>query len=281
MDFYNKIGLGTAQFGMDYGISNYLGRTSSEEVSNILKYSKQIGIDTIDTASSYNTSENVLGENDLNGFKIISKFMPISGGITIKQQFDSSITKLKVKNLYAYLAHRPQDLIDNIEQWNELIQLKNEGKVIKIGFSLNTVGELNKLMDLNIIPDLVQVPYNYFDNRFKDSLSNLKKIGCEIHVRSSFLQGLFFVNPNDLPPFFEDVKIPIKNLQNEFGTSLASVLLKYVLKQNFIDKVIIGVENRNQLVNNLTKMDETVSLSENKKNISEQILMPSMWPKTK
>ena len=57
-----KVGLGAVQFGMDYGISNMHGRTAKDELSKILQFAFKNKVDLIDTASSYGSSENVLGE---------------------------------------------------------------------------------------------------------------------------------------------------------------------------------------------------------------------------
>ena len=72
-DLPSKIGLGTAQWGLTYGISNHSGQTKQEEVSLILAYAKAIGIKVIDTARAYGASEQILGKNDLADFKIITK----------------------------------------------------------------------------------------------------------------------------------------------------------------------------------------------------------------
>ena len=57
----SKIALGTVQFGLDYGITNNIGKVSQDEVRAILKYAKENGIDTLDTASGYGNSEEILG----------------------------------------------------------------------------------------------------------------------------------------------------------------------------------------------------------------------------
>jgi aryl-alcohol dehydrogenase-like predicted oxidoreductase len=56
-----NIMLGTAQFGMSYGIANKLGRTKEDKVSKILEYASEQGIDVLDTALSYGNSESVIG----------------------------------------------------------------------------------------------------------------------------------------------------------------------------------------------------------------------------
>lgn len=279
MKINDKIGLGSVQFGMSYGVSNNEGQTSIEEVVNILDFANKVEINIIDTAASYGNAEQVLGFNDLGRFKIISKFMPQEGSNTISFQLIKSLKDLNVNSLYGYLAHRPLSLIDNPNQWDELLTLKQENKIKKIGFSLNEPHELELLLNKGMSPDLIQVPFNYYDNRFREYLIELKAKGCEIHTRSSFLQGLFFADVQKLPSFFNEVKNNIAELQTSFGNNLSGVLLKYVLSLDFIDVVIMGVNNEKQLCNNLKSMKTTQDLPYVNFNFSDSILMPSNWPK--
>ena len=279
MSLTSKIGLGSVQFGIPYGVSNVEGQTTKEEVSKILSLANKKEIKLIDTAAAYGNAEEVLGGFDLSSFEVVSKFMPSTEQETLENQFESSLQKLNLSSLYGYLAHRPLDIIENPNQWETLQKLKKEGKIIKIGFSLNTPSEIENLILKGFVPSLVQVPYNYLDNRFKDVLIDLKRNGCEIHTRSSYLQGLFFMNTLKLNSFFDEAKPIIKSLQDECNESLSGVLLKYVLDLPFIDKVILGIENSNQFQSNLNNIEIASSLEERFFNISESILMPSNWPK--
>lgn len=280
MQLNSKIGIGTVQFGVDYGISNTKGKTSEDQVKKILSFAKQNDIKVIDTASAYGNAESVLGENDLGNFKVISKFMPPSTKAGIAVQLEQSLQKLNLSSLYAYLAHRPTELINHPEQWEELTDLKKKGKIEKIGYSLNHTDELKQLLNVEMIPDLIQVPFNYFDNRFKDSMKELKKNGCEIHTRSTFLQGLFFCHPDTLSDYFNDIKPLLKRLQQQ--SDLAQRLLQYVLEQNFIDVVNIGVNDVEQLKQNVEGLegDKKNTLPKLGTRISEKMIMPSEWPKT-
>ncbi len=273
-----KIGLGTVQFGTTYGINNKYGKTTSNEVDKILNLATSNGINLIDTASAYGDAEEVLGKNNLAHFNIVSKFMPVKRGDSIKMQFNKSIEDLHVASLYGYLAHRPLALIDDLKTWEELQNLKKDGLIKKIGFSLNEPSELEALLEHGLIPDLIQVPYNYFDSRFENQMISFKEKGCEIHTRSTFLQGLFFMNPVNLNPYFEEVKVLIEKLQQN-TKSLANSLLRYVLEKTFIDKVIIGVENSNQFRQNIEMLGDAEKLPMQTHSISENILMPSKWPK--
>jgi aryl-alcohol dehydrogenase-like predicted oxidoreductase len=279
MNLINKIGLGTAQFGMVYGIANESGQTSATEVKNILEYASIHNINFIDTASAYGNAEDILGINDLIGFKVISKYMPPSENGSIEDQFKNSLNKLNLNALYGYLAHRPLDLLNNKKQWGQLMSLKENGKIEKIGYSLNQPDELNQLLNKGMIPDLIQVPFNYFDNRFKNLMMDLKIKGCEIHTRSTFLQGLFFIDADQLHYHFNPVKEVLRELQSKFRDCLSGALLKYVLSLDYVDIVIMGVENKIQLINNLAKFSEIAKLEPMNLNIGKEILMPSMWPK--
>ncbi len=272
-----KLGLGTVQFGLNYGISNTGGQTSQEEVSRILAVALQNNITMLDTASAYGNAETVLGHAGTSGFKVVSKFMTPAEGEGISAQFNTSLNSLGQNTLYGYLAHRPGELANNPFLWNELQSLKNDGFVQKIGFSLNTVEELEALLDKYMEPDLIQVPYNYLDNRFEKLMVELHENGCEIHTRSAFLQGLFFRDTETLPAFFDEVKPVITELQK--NSLLSGSLLKYVLDKPFVDKAIIGVENVEQLEQNLKEIHSAQPLPELGYGFSETILMPMHWPK--
>lgn len=272
-----KLGLGTVQFGLPYGISNNSGQTSAEEVAKILETAKAFQINTLDSASAYGNSEEVLGLNNLSSFKMISKFMPPSKGQGILIQLTQSLENLGLESFYGYLAHRPLDILDDPHQWEDLLKFKSEGKVKNIGFSLNEPGELERLLNKGINPDLVQVPYNYFDRRFEAGIKELKSKGCEVHTRSVFLQGIFFMNPQELNVFFNDIKPLITQLQE--SPLLNGELLRFVLNKPFIDKVIIGVENEKQLIENVENLENASELPELKIKISENIVNPSKWPK--
>ena len=75
--FKSKIAIGTAQFGLNYGIANYSGKISQTQMRRILKLAIKNGINTIETAQSYGSSEKKLGKININKFKIITK-LPIN-----------------------------------------------------------------------------------------------------------------------------------------------------------------------------------------------------------
>ena len=75
-----RICLGTAQFGMNYGIANQNGIMSQNQVNEIIHFSVSNGIMTFDTAQSYGDAEfklgNYLKKGELEEIKIITKLDP-------------------------------------------------------------------------------------------------------------------------------------------------------------------------------------------------------------
>ena len=56
-----KLAIGTAQFGLNYGISNTQGQVDKAQVADILSLGASLGIDTLDCAGAYGNSEQILG----------------------------------------------------------------------------------------------------------------------------------------------------------------------------------------------------------------------------
>jgi predicted aldo/keto reductase-like oxidoreductase len=75
-----KIALGTAQFGLDYGIANTQGRVSEAEGRAIVELARARGVDTIDTAMLYGDSEAALGRIGVAGWQVVSKLPAVPAG---------------------------------------------------------------------------------------------------------------------------------------------------------------------------------------------------------
>ncbi|WP_215224735.1 aldo/keto reductase [Echinicola shivajiensis] len=275
----HKLAIGTVQFGLDYGISNKRGRTSLNEVREILSYCDEIGINTLDTASAYGDAESILGKIGIGKFKLISKFLFNNSSEEFKNQLKTTLFKLKASHLYGYLFHRPLSALENNWEWDELQASKDAGLIEKIGFSFNEPLELEKIMDKGFLPDLIQVPYSYLDRRFEKYMIALKEKEVEVHTRSCFLQGLFFMDPDFLPTFFN----PLYKFLSEFKDSAYNhgSLLKFVVESPYVDKVVLGIENKRQLQENIESMLKAKVPDLLVPNLTNDILMPSRWPNTK
>ena len=255
----SKIVLGTVQFGLQYGV-NSAGRPSQEAVKCILNEASKGGITTLDTSSAYGNSEEVLGEIIAvpEQFKIVSKYP--KGETPVGEMFNSSLKRLKVDKLYGYLLHHFEVYKNDPKVWDDFIALKESGKAQKIGFSLYTPEELEFILKNGSPFDLIQVPFNIFDKKFLTYMKELHENGVEIHVRSTFLQGLFFKDRNALPEKLQPMKkylLQLDEFSNKSGLSISEIALNYNLQNPYIDGVLIGVDNVEQLQMNLNSVKDT------------------------
>ena len=275
-----KLALGAVQFGLNYGISNEEGITSEKEVSAILDFASENGVDLIDTAQAYGISEEVLGRTHKNRFRIVTKINPQGNGESAEQLLAKSLIRLNVTELYGVLFHNAQSAHDNPQLLSDLIELKKRGIVKKIGYSVYTPQELTSLLNKYGLPDLIQIPYSHLDRRFEKIGIELAENGVEIHSRSTFLQGLFFMNKDGLSEHFEPVKAYLESLSKYFNDpqSKAGFLLNHAIKQSFIEKVVIGVNTTTQLAMNLDSIDQTTNWPEIEAPVvDESILLPYFW----
>ncbi len=254
----NRIILGTAQFGEDYGISNLSGKLNATEVVKIMEYSNFVGINTIDTAISYKSSENTLSNFRLDTWDVSTKIPRVPENINniyswLESQIENSMKRLKIENFSNLLFHEPLQLIEKNGKliWDSVQKLKNKMKIEKIGFSIYSTTELDELLN-NYTPEIVQVPYNILDQRIVTSgwLEKLTKLKVEVHARSIFLQGLLLMTKNERPKKFSkwsDIWIQWEKYLNSNNYSALQASLAFVLKNKKIKKIVIGVQSANQL----------------------------------
>ena len=279
-----KIALGTVQWGLDYGISNVNGIPSDAELNEIVRIANQNGIDHFDTASQYGNAEQRLGDYITKNSRVVSKCSFIDHS-SLENEIQGSLERLNVEQLYGYLFHSPKDLINDPLLWDQMQNLKVKGKVKKIGYSLYTPEELEFFLDKNWNPDIIQLPYSLLDRKFEPYFQHLKSLGTEIHIRSVFLQGLYFKSTETLSSTFNDLKKALKDLADiarEFGLTIVELALNFVLKNEYIDYVVIGVEHSNQLkeILNASKIDFSKSIEERINTLSVEnpnLLNPANW----
>lgn len=283
-----RLVLGTAQFGLNYGITNKSGQVPLDEVSSILKFASEAGIVALDTAWAYGASEAVLGEVGIGKFDVISKVTKIPANVAdselwLSKNLENSLARLGLSSIKTLLLHNPADILgpkgDGILR--ALLRAKQSGQVSQIGFSIYSPDEL---YDLNSIfqPDVVQVPYNIFDRRMVNSgwLSKLKDSGVEVHSRSTFLQGALLAQPRFLPSALDPWKGKIAEFQDwaeQTGCSPIEAALGFSLSAHEIDKVLVGVESLKQ-IQQIASLVHTLPVDfPDFSSIEESLINPSRW----
>ena len=262
-----KLALGTAQIGLPYGITNHHGQIDIDEARRIIFTARDNDIDMLDTAINYGDSQERLGEIGVSEFKIVSKLPSISSNSNVtnwvNNNIHKSLKKLMASSLYGLLLHRPKELLgrNGKELWASLEMLKNEGFIQKLGISIYSPNELEKIVEVYDI-DIVQAPFNIFDRRMEVSgwFQRLHDMDIEIHVRSIFLQGLLLMPVNHVPKKFNQW-MNYFNLWHAFleknNLSPQSACISFIRSKPMIDRIVIGVDKSSQLVELLSDFNGT------------------------
>ena len=251
-----KLALGGAQFGLDYGLKKNK-KIKINNIYKIKKLAKKFKVNFIDTASNYNDSESIIGKNKLNNFKIITKIkLPNKKILNINdwtnKTINRSLSNLRVKKVYAVLVHNYKDLLgsDGKIFLNSLIYLKKKKKFSKLGISIYSPNELDIIWNF-WKPDLVQAPFNVFDQRIVRSgwLNKLKILNKKIFVRSCFLQGLLLGNYMN-HSYFKSYKKEIYHFFNwceKRKISNLQACIHFIRQYSKIDNLIVGFQDSKQL----------------------------------
>ena len=290
-----KLGLGTVQFGMDYGMSNPRGRTPPAEVDRILRLAADNGVQVLDTAAVYGDSEVVLGKllpSD-HDFRIVTKTpsfktatINAADAVHLRDAFHRSLENLRRGNVYGLLAHHADDLLvpGGRLVFEEMQRLLEDGPVRKIGVSVYSGQQIDSILEL-YTPDIVQLPLNLLDQRLLESghLEKLKRRGVEIHARSVFLQGLLLIEPDQIPAYFSPIGDKLERYARFLEANKLSRLQAtqaFAAKQRDVDVVLVGVTSAAELRDILSALDAVSGIDLDMsalKVADERMVNPSLW----
>lgn len=282
-----RLGLGTAQFGLRYGIANTLGQVSFEDARTIVEMASASGIDTLDTASAYGESEACLGAVGVGSMKVVTKLaeVPRCGNVGnwVRDQVAASHARLGVGSIYALLLHRPRQLTEpgGKELFKAMMEMKDSGTVEKIGISIYGPDELLPTIDRFQL-DLVQAPLNLVDRRihFTGWLARLKERGIEIHTRSAFLQGLLLMPQESIPTKFAPWSEVWGGWHKWLADNRASAIatcLAYPLSFPEVDRVIVGVDSVGQMGKIISAAGQVSMAVPDLKCDDEKLVNPTNW----
>ncbi len=291
-----RLVLGTAQLGMNYGISNRTGKPDLNTAESIVKTAWNSGIREFDTAQVYGNSEQVLGTvlNSLgirNEVRIISKLHPDIDHLNhddMRRGLEETLSNLGISALYGIMLHREEFL----DFWDKglseiLTGFARSGYVKHLGVSVYSPAKAIQALETDGIT-IVQIPTNIFDRRFEKSeiFDLAENKGKTIYVRSIFLQGLFFLHPDSLPEHLKTASSPLTilaALSKDVGLDIPKLCIGYI-KNNFPKtQLVFGSESPSQVRNNVdcwnTAWPEglTQRIQREFEDIDEMILDPHMW----
>lgn len=248
--------LGTAQFGLAYGITNTTGQVTQAIVAQLLAQAAEAGVRWLDTAQAYGSAETVVGRQlpAAHNFRLMSKLpaqpqhvFSTQDAAIWEQAFLTSCQRLGVRGLDALLLHAPADLTKpgghHLETW--LLSLRERGLVRRIGVSIYTAEDLDGLNPALL--DLVQLPLSLYDQRLlqNGTLARLRAHGTVIHARSLYLQGLL-LTPSEQWPRWVNPEVrahhqTLEGLAEERGCGLIDLALSFAREQTDLEAVVLGI----------------------------------------
>jgi spore coat polysaccharide biosynthesis protein SpsF (cytidylyltransferase family)/aryl-alcohol dehydrogenase-like predicted oxidoreductase len=302
-----KLVLGSAQFGLSYGINNKIGRPKFKDVYEIVKKAIYNGVVYIDTAREYGKSELVLGrvlKTDLKSkSKIITKLSVLDEcqqdekkkvvELFVKGSVFESCVKLNTQTLDCLMFHR----FEHLYQWHgvvlkTLVSLQEQGYIDKLGISVQSPEELTKALDYCEI-NFIQMPFNILDDRWDVCIDKIIKTkenrSLIVHTRSALLQGLLVSKNKDI---WKQANVDSCDIVNWLEScyikynrgSIIDLCLAYVRTQSWIDGVVVGMETLEQLDQNLSifgnplmKDNEIKDIILSRPKVSKSTLNPSNW----
>lgn len=284
------LGLGTAQFGLDYGIANDRGICPPEDVAAILAAAAASGIGVLDTAPAYGAAEQVLGQvlPAAHRFRIVTK-TPHLGGLrddggirrAVLDAFAASRAKLRRDRLAGLLTHNANDLLrpGGPALWAAMAELKRAGEVERIGASVYSAGQLDAVLDRYPL-DIVQLPWNAVDGRIGPPvLAALAGRGIELHARSVFLQGLLLAPPAHAARVSPQAEALVGRWRDAVAAAdpLAAAL-GAVIGRPEIGTALVGVTRPEELDGILRSVAAAPPPMATVQSIDDLVLNPALWP---
>ena len=292
--------LGTVQFGLPYGVANRMGQPTYRDVVEIVAAAIEGGVNCFDTAAAYGTSEGVLGQALIelgvaDRVTVVTKVRALTpieradskiASDAIERSIAESRRRLQWDCLPIVLFHREADAV----HYGALERLRERGWLKQIGVSCdNRPGPAIEFATSGHFGAL-QVPANVLDHRHQQSgiFREAKANHVALFIRSVYLQGLAVMPEADIPVALRDVIPARRRLQSvgeAAGMDLAELSLRYMLAQDGLTSVIIGVETVQQVKENLAlfargplSKDLLDAIESIRFDLSETILTPGLWP---
>ena len=284
-----KIAIGTANFGMQYGIANSQGKLSKNSVAEILGLAKSLGVTCLDTANAYGESQKVLGEFGVRDWRVVSKISSVPQycediGSFIRTQIDLILSSLNLNEFDTVLVHNAKDLTGEIgdEVYEALDDAKSRGQVEKIGVSIYDPNDLESITSRFKL-DVVQAPVNAFDIRLQDSgwLDRLASMGVEVHARSVFLQGVLLSAIAQNNDFFKPWKATFEKWNRFAESSGTSALVNCIKHVNSYEKVafaVVGVDSAQNLSEVFDAFSERPQrIAKDDFGVDSKLINPASW----
>lgn len=282
----SEVGFGAWQLG---NARDWEGMENNQAIKLVHEALEQ-GCNFFDTAPNYGggNSESLLGKA-LTGRRseavINSKFGYHPDNTLnfdsqkIRSSVENSLRRLKTDYLDSILLHNPpfEILTGVTDHFDVLESLKQEGKIRAYGASVDSAREMDELIR-NTGSQVIEVMFNIFHQEprkaFKKAAEKNVGLIVKVPLDSGWLSGKYGENS-----IFTDIRsrwsreqlkkraelLPVLKEMLEPGESLVQLALRYILNYQEVSTVIPGNKNLEQLIENLSASDKSISVEKAEK----------------
>lgn len=245
----SKLGLGTAQFGLDQP-PGPRGRPREAEARDILSIAGRSGMQVLDVGG-----RSVIGDGHLRDalpqpspFQMtLTTVRPDRGPEVVETELRAQMLRLGVERVDTILAPSATDLFSPLgpQLWDRLKALKDAGVCRRIGVPVyasdDPIGVARRFK-----PDLVQAPASLLDQRLllDGTLATIAELGVEVHLRSIFLNGVLFLPPDRAPSHLKAAAGRISRARRLIAEGKSDPLqaaLGFALSRPEASAVLVGV----------------------------------------
>ena len=264
--------LGTVQLGMNYGIANDAGKPSEEKSFSILRSALESGVTALDTARAYGDSELVIGRF-LRQWKgempaIITKVPNLEGDSPKElerfatEAVEQSLERLGVNKVAGIMLHGAKDPIIYGKACADAVKaLVDHGYTDRVGVSVYVAEDIEGMLPYDIF-SITQVPMSIFDQRLiaGGSIAKLREQEYSVFVRSVFLQGLFFLDPEKVDdPILVEHAVPkirlLQRIARELGMTVAQLAIAFMRDCAGVTSLVLGADTPEQVRSNIAYFD--------------------------
>jgi aryl-alcohol dehydrogenase-like predicted oxidoreductase len=240
--------LGTAQLTRPYGVMEGEGghKPPGGNPEKVLHLAKNLGFSAIDTAPVYGNAEAEIGNANVN-LEIHTKLLQ---GLGPASSVDQSLSRLRRARVDVVYLHETLSLErEQLRLLLELAGLKGT-KVGRIGVSIYDRQEFSLAVSSPLV-DVIQVPYNIFDQRFgPQCLSEAKEAGKIVVARSVFLQGVLLADPAALPAPVQHLSTDVARLRSiahDWRIDPLTIALAFVRANTALSSIIVGAAKQKEM----------------------------------
>ena len=273
--------LGTVELGLDYGINapGHGGRPAQEDAIRLVHRALDAGINLIDTARAYGTSEEILGvalKDRRDQVVIATKTgTQATGGVPLTgddlrrhmlASLEQSLTALQTDYVDIWQIHNvDRSVINEAEVVAEVFDdMRSKGYVRFTGGSFYGTDFPVQALALNIF-DVMQITYSILDQRLTDQFFPLAiTANVGIFARSVLLKGALTERAEHLPGHLNELRLRSRAVReiiaaNKLGATAAQTAIAFALAQPAIHAVLIGISSEEELRSNLRSLSLELS----------------------